>query len=82
LRPLERGALLLEPTQRLLPRQAFPLECGPGLSEGSPLLLKLSFRLLARGLLLQSCSSAAASAAALSARVVLSASASLALSSA
>jgi hypothetical protein len=52
LRPLERGALLLEPTQHLLPRQAFLLERGPGLGEGSPLLLKLSFRLLARSLLL------------------------------
>jgi hypothetical protein len=52
LRPLERGALLLEPTQRLFPRQAFPLERSPGLDEGSPLLLKLAFRLLARRSLL------------------------------
>jgi hypothetical protein len=52
LRPLERGALLLKPTQRLLPRQAFPLEHSSGLGEGSPLLLKLGLRLLACGLLL------------------------------
>jgi hypothetical protein len=52
LRPLERGALLLEPTQRLLSRQALLLERSPGLGEGSPLLLKLGFRLLVRGLLL------------------------------
>jgi hypothetical protein len=52
LRPLECRALLLKPTQRLLPRQAFPLERRPGLSKGSLLLLKLGFRLLARGLLL------------------------------
>jgi hypothetical protein len=30
----------------------FPLERSPGLNEGSPLLLKLGLRLLARGLLL------------------------------
>jgi hypothetical protein len=52
LRPLEHGVLLLEPTQRPLSRQAFPLERSPGLSEGSLLLLKLGLRLLARGLLL------------------------------
>jgi hypothetical protein len=50
--PLERGALLLEPTQRLFSRQTFPLERSPSLGEGSPLLLKLDLRLLARGLLL------------------------------
>jgi hypothetical protein len=52
LRPLERGTLLLEPTQRLLSRQAFSLERSPILGEGSPLLLKLGLLLLARGLLL------------------------------
>jgi hypothetical protein len=52
LRPLERSALLLEPVKRLLSRQAFPLERSPILDEGSPLLLKLGLRLLARGLLL------------------------------
>jgi hypothetical protein len=35
LRPLERGALLLESTQRLFSRQVFPLEHSPGLDEGS-----------------------------------------------
>jgi hypothetical protein len=74
--PLDRGALLLEPTQRLLLCQAFPLERSPGLGEGSPLLLKLGLRLQVRG------SSAAASAAALSAKLILSPSASLAFSSA
>jgi hypothetical protein len=48
LRPLERGALLLELTQRLLPRQAFPLERGPGFGESSLLLLELGVRLLTR----------------------------------
>jgi hypothetical protein len=52
LRPLERDTLLLEPTQRLLSRQAFPLERSSILGEGSPLLLKLGLRLLARGSLL------------------------------
>jgi hypothetical protein len=47
LRPLERGALLLELTQRLLLRQALPLKHSPGLDESGPLLLKLAFRLLA-----------------------------------
>jgi hypothetical protein len=47
LRPLERGALLLEPTQRLLPRQALPLKRSPSLGESGPLLLKLAFHLLA-----------------------------------
>jgi hypothetical protein len=50
--PFELGALLLEPPQCLFSRQAFPLERSPGLGEGSLLLLKLGFRLLARGLLL------------------------------
>jgi hypothetical protein len=36
LRPLERGALLLKPTQRLLSRQAFLLKRSPGLDEGIP----------------------------------------------
>jgi hypothetical protein len=52
LRPLERGALLLEPTQRLLPRQALPPEHSPGFGESSPLSLELGFRLLTRGSLL------------------------------
>jgi hypothetical protein len=52
LRPLERGALLLEPTLRLFLRQAFPLEGSPGLDEGSPLLLELVLCLLACGSLL------------------------------
>jgi hypothetical protein len=52
LRPLERGALLLEPTQRLLPRQALPLKRSSGLGESGPPLLKLSFCLLARDSLL------------------------------
>jgi hypothetical protein len=47
LRPLERSALLLEPTQRLLLRQALPLKRSPGLGESSPLLLKLAYFLLA-----------------------------------
>jgi hypothetical protein len=47
LRPLERDALLLELTQRLLPRQAPPLKRSPGLDESGLLLLKLAFRLLA-----------------------------------
>jgi hypothetical protein len=46
-RPLERGALLLELTQRFLLRQALPLKRGPGLDESGPLLLKLAFCLLA-----------------------------------
>jgi hypothetical protein len=46
-RPLERGALLLELTQRFLLRQALPLKRGLGLNESGPLLLKLAFRLLA-----------------------------------
>jgi hypothetical protein len=45
LRPFECGTLLLELTQRLLPRKALPLERGA-------LLLKLAFRLLARDSLL------------------------------
>jgi hypothetical protein len=52
LRPLERGAFLLEPTQHLLPRQALLLERSPGLGERGPLLLELGLRLLARGSLL------------------------------
>jgi hypothetical protein len=47
--PLERGALLLELTQRLLPRQALPLERGPSLGESSLLLLELGLRLMASG---------------------------------
>jgi hypothetical protein len=47
-RPLEHGALLLELTQSLLPRQALPLERGPGLGESSLLLLEPGLRLLAR----------------------------------
>jgi hypothetical protein len=46
LRPLERGALLLKPTQRLLPRQVLPLERSPGFGESSLLLLELGLRLL------------------------------------
>jgi hypothetical protein len=52
LRPLERGAFLLEPTQHLLPRQALLLERSPGLGERGSLLLELGLRLLARGSLL------------------------------
>jgi hypothetical protein len=52
LRPLKRGALLLEPTLRLFPRQAFPLEGSPSLDEGSPLLLEVVLCLLACGSLL------------------------------
>jgi hypothetical protein len=52
LHPLERGALLLEPTLRLFTRQAFPLEGSPSLNEGSPLLLELVLFLLACGPLL------------------------------
>jgi hypothetical protein len=48
LRPLKRGALLLQLTQRLLPRQALPLERGPGLGKSSLLLLKLGLRPLVR----------------------------------
>jgi hypothetical protein len=47
LRPLECSALLLESPLGLFPRQALALEGGPSLSEGGPLLLKLSVRLLA-----------------------------------
>jgi hypothetical protein len=50
--PLERGTLLLEPAQRLFPRQVLPLECSLALAEGSTLLLELGLRLLARSLLL------------------------------
>jgi hypothetical protein len=49
MRPLERGALLLELTQRLLPRQVFPLERRLGLGESSLLLLESGLRLLVRG---------------------------------
>jgi hypothetical protein len=52
LRPLKRGALLLEPTLRLFMCQAFPLEGSPSLDEGSPLLLELVLCLLARSPLL------------------------------
>jgi hypothetical protein len=52
LRPLERGALLLEPTLCILSRQVFLLEGSPDLDEGSPLLLKLVLCLLACGSLL------------------------------
>jgi hypothetical protein len=52
LRPLERGTLLLELTQRLLSRHALPLERGPSLDESGPLLLKLAFRPLVCGSLL------------------------------
>jgi hypothetical protein len=52
LRPLERSGLLLEPTQRLLPRQALPLERSPGFGESSLLSLELGFRLLTRSSLL------------------------------
>jgi hypothetical protein len=52
LRPLECGALFLEPTLRLFPRQVFPLEGSLSLDEGSPLLLELVLCLLARGPLL------------------------------
>jgi hypothetical protein len=45
--PLEHGALLLELTQCLLPRQSLLLERSPGSDESGPLLLKLAFRLLA-----------------------------------
>jgi hypothetical protein len=47
-RPLERGALLLESTMGLFPRQTLALEGGPSLSKGGSLLLELSVRLLAR----------------------------------
>jgi hypothetical protein len=53
--PLLKGCshhLLLELTQRLLPRRALRLESSPGLDESGPLLLKLAFRLLACGSLL------------------------------
>jgi hypothetical protein len=52
LRPLERGALLLEPTQHLPLRQALPLKHSPGFGESSLLSLELGFRLLTRGSLL------------------------------
>jgi hypothetical protein len=52
LRPLERGALLLEPTLRLFLRQVFPLEGSPSLNEGSLLLLELVLCLLTRDSLL------------------------------
>jgi hypothetical protein len=35
LRPLERGTLMLEPTQRLFPRQALPLERSLGLGKSN-----------------------------------------------
>jgi hypothetical protein len=46
--PSSARSLLLELTQRLLPRQALPLERGPSLGESSLLLLELGLRLLAR----------------------------------
>jgi hypothetical protein len=52
LRPLELSALLLEPTQRIFPRQALPLERSPGLGESGTLLLELGLYLLARSSLL------------------------------
>jgi hypothetical protein len=52
LHPLERGTLLLEPTQRLFSRQALRLERSLGLGKSSTLLLKPGLRLLARSLLL------------------------------
>jgi hypothetical protein len=52
LRPLERGALLLELTLHLFTCQAFPLKGSPSLDEGSPLPLELVLCLLARGPLL------------------------------
>jgi hypothetical protein len=52
LRPLERGTLLLERTQRLFSRQALPLERSLGLGKSSTLLLEPGLRLLARSLLL------------------------------
>jgi hypothetical protein len=82
LRPLERGALLLALTQRLLLHQALPLKCSPGLGESGPLLLKLAIRLLACDSLLPELLLRRATAAALSTRLALTSSASLALSSA
>jgi hypothetical protein len=73
---------LLESALSLFPRQALALEGGPSLGEGSPLLLELSLRLAARSCSCWSLSSVQAREAALSARLVLSSSASLAFSSA
>jgi hypothetical protein len=48
-RPLKRNALLLELPQRLLARQALPLERCPGLDESGPLLPELLLRRDDRG---------------------------------
>jgi hypothetical protein len=72
-RPLKCGALLLELALRLFQPQTLTLKGGPGLGEGGPVLLELGLRLLARD---RSRSSVVASAAALSARLALSPSAS------
>jgi hypothetical protein len=79
-RPLNCGTLLLELALRLFPPQTLALEGGPGLGKSDPLLLELGLRLLARDFSCRSCSSVVASVAALSAKLVLSPSASLALS--
>jgi hypothetical protein len=50
--PLKCGALLLEPTLCLSPRQTLTLEGGPSLDKSGPLLLELGLRLLAHDLFL------------------------------
>jgi hypothetical protein len=59
-----------------------PLECRPGISEGGPLLLELTLGLLVVARSCRSYSSAAATAATLSARAAFNSSGSLALYSA
>jgi hypothetical protein len=81
LRPLECGALLPESDLGLFPCQALTLDGSPSLSEGGSLLLKLSALLLAR-ILLPLEPLFRRDEVALSARLVLSSSASLAFSSA
>jgi hypothetical protein len=73
---------LLEPALRLFPRQMLKLEGSPTLGKGGPLLLELGLRLLACDPFLPECSSIMVREAALSAKLVLSSSASLAFSSA
>jgi hypothetical protein len=82
LRPLECGTLLLESALGLFPCQTLTLEGGPSLSNGGPLLLELSLRLMARILLLLKPLFRRGEGTALSARPVLNSSASLAFSSA
>jgi hypothetical protein len=80
--PLKCGALLLEPALRFFSRQMLALEGSPGLGKGGPLLLELASAYWRATRSCRSCSSVVAREAALSAKLVLSFSASLSFSSA